>query len=243
MGHHTRVPAAVKKELVARSYVLIFGSGRFIFQAKQRTKADFIVRIVCNTFLRLKSDLLAFFIFCLLQPSASITTLSAEMSKALPFLTKPKNTDGWIGDAGFDPLGLSDYFDIKWMRESELKHGRACMLASLGFVAQQYVTLPGMTHCDNANDAPAAAGISAMLQIVVGLGALEWWTYKGNITMENMFSDPSRVPGNLGFDPLGMAKGGASEDMQLKELTNGRLAMLAIGGMIHHNIVVDGPLF
>lgn len=166
------------------------------------------------------------------------------MSKALPFLTKPKNTDGWVGDTGFDPLGLSEYFDIKWMRESELKHGRASMLAVAGFVAQQFVTLPGMTHCDNANDAPAAAGLSPMLQIVFGIGALEWYSYNGNITMENMFSDPARVPGNFGFDPLGLGgKGGASEDLQLKEIKNGRLAMLAIGGMIHHNIVTDGPLF
>lgn len=165
------------------------------------------------------------------------------MSKSLPFLTKPANTAGYVGDVGFDPLGLSDYFDIKWMRESELKHGRAAMLATVGFVVQQFVTLPGMTHVDNSNLAPEAAGLSAMLQIVVGMGALEWFSNKGNITMENMFNDPARVPGNLGFDPLGMSKGGMSEDMQLKEISNGRLAMLAIGGMIHHNIVTGEALF
>ena len=74
-------------------------------------------------------------------------------------------------------------------------------------------------------------------------GAMEWWTNKGNVTMDTMFSDPARIPGNLGFDPMGMGKNGVSEDMQLKEIKNGRLAMLAISGMIHHNIVVDGPLF
>jgi light-harvesting complex I chlorophyll a/b binding protein 4 len=165
------------------------------------------------------------------------------MSKSIPFLTAPANTKGYIGDVGFDPLGFSDYFDIKWLRESELKHGRAAMLATVGFVVQQYVTLPGVTPVTDSNLAPSVAGPSPMLQIVFGLGILEWWTNKGNVTMENMFSDPARVPGNIGFDPLGMAKNGATEDMQLKELQNGRLAMLAIGGMIHHNIVVDGPLF
>lgn len=172
------------------------------------------------------------------------SALSAEMSQSLPFLTKPKNLEGYVGDVGFDPLGFSNYFDMKWLRESELKHGRACMLATVGFVMQQFWTLPGMTHTDNSNDAPAAAGISSMLQIVVWMGVLEFWTNKGNVTMENMFSDPNRQPGNLGFDPMGLGgKEGASEEMQLKEITNGRLAMLAIGGMIHHNIVVDGPLF
>ena len=31
--------------------------------------------------------------------------------------------------------------------------------------------------------------------------------------------------------------------MRMKELSNGRLAMLAFSGMIHHNLVVKGPLF
>lgn len=157
---------------------------------------------------------------------------------------KPKNTAGWVGDVGFDPLGFSDYFDMKFLREAELKHSRICMLAVVGFVAQQFVTLPGMVHCDNANDAPGAAGWSSMLQIAAWMGAIEWWSNKGNVTMETMFSDPARVPGNLGFDPMGLGKNtGATEEMQMKELANGRLAMLAISGMIHHNIVVDGPLF
>jgi len=32
-------------------------------------------------------------------------------------------------------------------------------------------------------------------------------------------------------------------DIKTKEVNNGRLAMLGLGGMVHHNIVVDGPLF
>lgn len=168
------------------------------------------------------------------------------MSKSLPFLTAPANTAGYVGDVGFDPLGFSNYFDMKWLRESEIKHGRSAMLATVGFMAQQFFTIPGYEHVDNSNDAPAAVGISPMLQIVFGMGVVEWWSNNGKITMEDMFEDPAREPGNLGFDPMGMSKNKskeAMEAMQLKEIKNGRLAMLAIGGMIHHNIVVDGPLF
>lgn len=168
------------------------------------------------------------------------------MSKSVPFLEDPKNTKGWVGDVGFDPLAFSEYFDMKWLRESEIKHGRSAMLATLGFVAQQYVTLPGMTPVADSNLAPSMVGASPMLQIVVWAGVLEWWTNKGNITMENMFSDPERVPGDLGFDPLGLSTGKSQEEkdaMALKEIKNGRLAMLAIGGMIHHNWVTGEPLF
>ena len=31
---------------------------------------------------------------------------------------------------GFDPLYLSEFIDIKWAREAELKHGRICMLCA-----------------------------------------------------------------------------------------------------------------
>mmetsp|Transcript_11334 Transcript_11334/g.21213 ORF Transcript_11334/g.21213 Transcript_11334/m.21213 type:complete len:204 (-) Transcript_11334:405-1016(-) len=174
------------------------------------------------------------------------SALNAEMSKAVPFVKAPTNTAGYIGDVGFDPLGFSDYFDMKWLRESEIKHGRAAMLATLGFVVQEYITIPGYTHVDDSNLAPQAVGLSAMLQIVVWMGVLEFWTNKGNVTMEDMFSSPDRIPGNLGFDPMGLSVGKSQaekDEMALKEIKNGRLAMLAIGGMIHHNWVTGEALF
>ena len=172
--------------------------------------------------------------------------MNAEMSESVPFLTYPKNLKGYVGDVGLDPLNFSEYFDMKWLRESEIKHGRASMLATVGFVTQQFVTIPGYTHVDDSTLGPATVGTSAMLQIVVGLGIVEWWSNNGNVTMETMFSDPARVPGDLGFDPLGYGKKLSEEEMdsmKLKELKNGRLAMLAIGGMIHHNWVTGEPLF
>jgi hypothetical protein len=36
----------------------------------------------------------------------------------------------------FDPLGFSDNFDVKWLREAELKHGRVSMLAVTGWLVQ-----------------------------------------------------------------------------------------------------------
>jgi len=83
-------------------------------------------------------------------PKAASTTALAAKSKSVPFLDAPKPLDGTLaGDVGFDPLGLSVIdFDfsylivptkwdenrpglptIKWMAESEIKHGRFAMLA------------------------------------------------------------------------------------------------------------------
>ena len=99
---------------------------------------------------------------------------------------------------------------------------------------------------DDSNLAPDVAGAGPMLQIVLWMVVIEFWTNKGNVTMETMFFDPDRVPGNLGFDPMGLAVGKSEEVMaerQLQEIKNGRLAMRAIGGVIHHNWITSEALF
>jgi hypothetical protein len=64
-------------------------------------------------------------------------------SESVPFLKQPANLDGALpGDVGFDPLGFSDVFDIKVLREAELKHGRIAMLATLGLIVQELYTFP-----------------------------------------------------------------------------------------------------
>ena len=118
------------------------------------------------------------------------------------------------------------------------------MLAALGFVVQQFITLPGMTHVDDSNLAPEAAGISAMLQIVFGIGILEFWSNNGKVTMEDMFEDPARVPGEFGFDPMGLGKGKSKEEMeklQLSEIKNGRLVSHLFGSVQLFVVHLKGP--
>jgi hypothetical protein len=58
-------------------------------------------------------------------PATKATTaLSAsEKSPAVPFLPYPENLKGYIGDdLGFDPLRISDYFPMDYLREAELKY-------------------------------------------------------------------------------------------------------------------------
>merc|ERR1719353_872321 len=71
------------------------------------------------------------------MPLSSTTAPAVSMmakSRALPWLESPEHLEGMVGNAGFDPVGLSTPQNIKWMREAELKHGRMCMLAWTGYV-------------------------------------------------------------------------------------------------------------
>ena len=46
---------------------------------------------------------------------------------------------------------------------------------------------------------------AAIVQIFLGIGAVELWSHGFKITPEEMFKD-GRVPGKFGFDPLGFGK-------------------------------------
>ena len=99
----------------------------------------------------------------------------AEMSQSVPFLKKQPKLDGSMaGDEGFDPLGLSNVFDIDFLREAEMKHGRVAMLACLGVFTQMVIQLPGEMHAQtNPVDAFYSVGAEPLAQIFVFIGFLE----------------------------------------------------------------------
>merc|ERR1712190_185939 len=173
-------------------------------------------------------------------------TAALERSRSLPFLPKPENLKGYVGEEQeFDPLGFSDTFDMKWLREAELKHGRVCMLATVGFVVQQYVVFPGFPLYQDSLKAFWGAPGGAWATLIFLAGYIESTSYGGKLTMLDMFEDTDREPGNFNFgaDKLDGKTEEEVKDLKLKELNNGRLAMMALGGMVHHNLVVNGPLF
>jgi light-harvesting complex I chlorophyll a/b binding protein 4 len=167
-----------------------------------------------------------------------------SMSQSLPFMMQPRAIEGMVGDVGFDPLGFSDTFDVKFLREAELKHGRVAMLAIVGcLMTMAGVHLPGAQfETTNIIDAPIKAGPSAMLQIIAGVGFMESINHGGKMSPIDMFEDSDREPGYFSAPIYGAKRlNGMKEEkvteLKLKELKNGRLAMFGIGGMIHHQII------
>jgi len=74
-----------------------------------------------------------------------MAVFGGSFSDSVPFLKQPTNLDGSLpGDVGFDPLGFSEVFDVKVLREAELKHGRIAMLAVLGWIVQE--SAPASIH-------------------------------------------------------------------------------------------------
>merc|ERR1719201_3274047 len=159
-------------------------------------------------------------------------------SESLPFMEKPAHLDGMVGDVGFDPMGLSTPQNIKWMREAELKHGRICMLAWIGWVAVDLgVKFPGAKYASLSSFKAATVEFGVpLLKQNVGYEMLLLFLWVGTFEtigftqIYNMMDGDDREAGDFGFDPLGLLAGN-EEQYKTAELTHGRAAMLAFSAV------------
>ena len=142
----------------------------------------------------------------------------------------------------FDPFGLADNIDqakFDQYRTAEIKHGRVAQLAVIGYIVPEVVRLPG----DIAPGLPFASvpnGVAAIeaiptlgwFQIIFLIGAVDYW---GALQL------------GKGKIPISTGEGKTPEEFaeqQLKEIQNGRLAMVAILELLRHDAqMVAGGMY
>uniref|UniRef100_I2CPJ1 Protein fucoxanthin chlorophyll a c protein n=1 Tax=Nannochloropsis gaditana (strain CCMP526) TaxID=1093141 RepID=I2CPJ1_NANGC len=147
--------------------------------------------------------------------------------------------DGMIGSSApfknFDPLGFAAKADQKTLnkyRESELKHGRVAMLAVLGWVVQEvWHPLYDGKLSSNPLKALTEVPLIGWAQIFVAINVIEY--------LQNKIKE---LPGYRPGDYLGTWEWVEQSDegwdnYQTKELNNGRLAMVAIAGLIAQDLI------
>jgi len=120
------------------------------------------------------------------------------------------------------------------MRESELKHGRVAMLAVLGWVAvdsgarfpgSPYGSIPDSFHAHDAAVANGSMGFLLLCAFVLELA--------GGAAIFDQAKGSGRQAGDFSFDPLGLGKDAKKRQRYAtSEIKNGRLAMLAISGIL-----------
>uniref|UniRef100_A0A7S0LQW3 Uncharacterized protein n=1 Tax=Coccolithus braarudii TaxID=221442 RepID=A0A7S0LQW3_9EUKA len=130
----------------------------------------------------------------------------------------------------YDPLDLSTKYDLNWLREAELKHGRVCMLAFAGFIANDAgLKFPGEAFQGissiEAHDAMVKSG--HMWALLAFVGVCE--SLHMSVVVPKLDGDwGDYEPGNYGIDPFKLD----SPSRRESELKNGRLAMLAFAGLV-----------
>jgi len=155
----------------------------------------------------------------------------------------------------FDPLNLATKADIntlKRYREAELTHGRVAMLATVGilvgeavegssFLFDASIKGPAITHL-----AQVPAPFWTFLGLLITKFELDraqygWVPPRDLPTGQPGLLRVDYTPGDLNFDPLGLRPKDPKEleDMQTKELQNGRLAMIGAAGLMAQELV-DG---
>ena len=174
---------------------------------------------------------------CLPFFSAAFAPATQTKSASALSAWKDETVVGIVAPTGFfDPLGLSKGKSDEVMahyREAELKNGRVAMAACLGWYITAAGVHPAFNSALSSDPLAAAKELPAVgwIQFVLGCGAIEWMA-------EQIKKRPGYVPG----DVLGAAywvddSDEGWVDYQNRELSNGRLAMVAIMGIIGTSFV------
>lgn len=133
--------------------------------------------------------------------------------------------------------------NIKWLQEAEIKHSRVCLLAIVGLVVAEVYHFPWYADFPKLVIDRHNWGVhnGSMLQILIWCGFFEIMTAPALAQMVNGQSD--REPGYFAFDPLGLGKDPAKlATYKVNEIKNGRLAMVAVSGAIHHAAITQQNL-
>lgn len=194
--------------------------------------------------------------------SRSLTVHAADRPLWYPGGDSPSYLDGSLpGDYGFDPLGLgSDPELLKWMVQGELQNGRWAMLAVAGIMIPELLTKIGILNVPAWNVAGSAEYFAeapvlfAVMMILFHFVEVRRWQdirYPGSVNEDPIFKGNKVTgkdvgyPGGFLFNPLGFASDPKSEkELRLKEIKNGRLAMVAFAGFLAQSQVYPeaGPI-
>lgn len=183
------------------------------------------------------------------SPSISLLSMTSkadmQRSQAIPFLSRPKFPVSYAGDAGFDILGLAELstgagLDLYWLREAELKHSRVAMLSIIGLLLPELgFRIPHAPTSSNQIDTfwtLVKTSPQALIAGFIFIGIIELASAIAITNGRKVEYD--RSPGDYSFNPLGFGKSTRTRnDLSLKEIKNGRLAMIASIGILYQESI------
>ncbi|KAH9758262.1 photosystem I chlorophyll a/b-binding protein 5 [Citrus sinensis] len=182
----------------------------------------------------------------------------------LPGVDPPPYLDGTLaGDFGFDPLGLGeDPESLRWYVQAELVHARFAMAGVAGILFTDLLRVTGIRELPVWYEAGAvefkfASTRTLFIVQLLLMGFAETKRYMDYISPGSQAKEGSffgleasleglepGYPGGPLLNPLGLAKDiRNARDWKLKEIKNGRLAMVAMLGIfVQASVTHVGPI-
>ena len=153
-----------------------------------------------------------------------------------------ENELGVQAPVGFwDPLGLAadgNLDKFKRRREIEIKHGRIAQAATVGYVMGDCAHLPGyLSVSQNIKFTDVPAGMGA-LKAVPAAGWVQMFLFIGFLELKIFKQDPNKDAGDVASGSWVRYDDPETKSRKLlSEIKNGRLAMMAIMGMMVQEMV------
>merc|ERR1712203_594543 len=134
----------------------------------------------------------------------------------------------------WDPLGLAadgDSATFLRRRETEIKHGRVCMLATMGYITPELTgKFPGMLSPSQGLTFDSIPNGLGAISKVPGLGWGQIVLYCAAVEAAGA-NNRGNAPGDFGWKLITSSDPEAKRKKLAAEIANGRLAMMAIIGM------------
>ncbi|KAL3514521.1 hypothetical protein ACH5RR_027238 [Cinchona calisaya] len=198
------------------------------------------------------------------QSFRNVVVRAEQRQTWLPGLNPPPYLDGTLaGDFGFDPLGLGeDPESLRWYVQAELVHSRFAMAGVAGILVTDLLRVTGIRDLPVWFEAGATkfqfASTKTLLTVqLLLMGFVETKRYMdfknpGSQAKEGSFFGLEAAleglepgyPGGPLLNPLGLAKDiKNAHEWKLKEIKNGRLAMVAmLGFFVQAYVTHVGPI-
>ncbi|CAJ1385792.1 unnamed protein product [Effrenium voratum] len=236
--------SASRAAVASAAGVALLGGAAFVSTAPSARTGNLRATVSAATPTSSASGLEANNVACMAVASAAVATCfasrkatAANAKHQLVALTAFENELGVQAPVGFwDPAGFTadgSTENFARRRQTELKHGRISMLATMGYITPEITgKFPGyLSPSAGLKFADVPNGLAAISKVpAAGWGQILAYMAFCEVSQDQSAGTPAAA-GDFGFKVLTASDPEAKKTKLAAELANGRLAMMAIIGM------------